>query len=130
VPFLMNSFMAGFFLVFSFFKFLDLRGFAGAYRSYDLLARAVPARSVVYPFVEFALGVAYLLRINPVLTNATTLGLMLIGSLGVLKTLLDKRTIRCACLGTVIKLPMTTVTLVEDLGMAVMAAAMLAMLAL
>jgi copper chaperone CopZ len=129
-PFVMNNFMAGFFLVFSFFKFLDLKGFSDAYRSYDLLARAIPAWSLVYPFVEFSLGVAYLLRINPVLTNATTLGLMLIGSLGVLKTLLDKRSIRCACLGTVIKLPMTTVTLVEDVGMAVMAAAMLAMFAL
>jgi copper chaperone CopZ len=128
--FLMNNFMAGFFLVFSFFKFLDLRGFSDSYRSYDLLARAVPAWGVVYPFVEFALGVAYLLRTKPILTNATTMGLMLIGSLGVLKTLLDKRTIRCACLGTVIKLPMTMVTLVEDLWMAGMAAAMLAMLAL
>ena len=129
-PFLMNNFMAGFFLVFSFFKFLDLRGFSDAYRSYDLLARAVPAWGSVYPFVEFALGVAYLLRFNPLLTNSITLGLMLIGSLGVLKTLLDKRSIRCACLGTVIKLPMTTVTLVEDLGMAAMAAVMLAMLSL
>lgn len=129
-PFLMNNFMAGFFLVFSFFKLLDLRGFSDAYRSYDLLARAVPVWGAVYPFVECALGVAYLLRINPLLTNAITLGLMLIGSLGVLKTLLDKRSIRCACLGTVIKVPMTTVTLVEDLGMAAMAAAMLAMIAL
>ena len=130
VPFLMNNFMAGFFLVFSFFKLLDLRGFSDAYRSYDLLARAVPAWGAVYPFVEFALGVAYLLRINPLLTNAITLGLMLVGSLGVLKTLLDKRRIRCACLGTAIKVPMTTVTLVEDLGMAAMAATMLVMLAL
>lgn len=39
----MNNVMAGFFLVFSFFNFLDLRGFSDVYRSYDLLARAVPA---------------------------------------------------------------------------------------
>ncbi|MGA3190331.1 MAG: heavy metal-associated domain-containing protein [Bryobacteraceae bacterium] len=122
---LMNNFMAGFFLVFSFFKFLDLRGFSDAYRSYDLVARAVPGWGFVYPFVEFALGVAYLLRISPRVTNGVTLGLMLIGSLGVLRALLDKRAIRCACLGTAIKLPMTTVTLVEDLGMAAMAAVML-----
>jgi len=126
----MSNFMAGFFLVFSFFKFLDLRGFSDAYRSYDLLARALPGWGFAYPFVEFALGVAYLLRFSPVATNTVTLGLMLVGSLGVLRTLLDKRAIRCACLGTAIKLPMTTVTLVEDLGMAAMAAAMLVMQAL
>jgi hypothetical protein len=54
-----------------------------------------------------------------------TLILMLIGSIGVLRALLDNRAIRCACLGTALNLPMTTVTLVEDLGMAAMAAAML-----
>lgn len=118
---LMRHFMAGFFLVFSFFKLLDLRGFSGAYRSYDLVARALPAWGFVYPFVELALGIAYLLNLAPLATNLVTLVLMLIGAVGVLKTLLNKRAIRCACLGTALNLPMTTITLVEDLGMAAMA---------
>lgn len=121
----MRHFMAGFFLVFSFFKLLDLRGFADAYRSYDLVARAVPAWGWIYPFVELALGVAYLVNFEPTLTNWTTLVVMLVGAVGVLRALLDKRAIRCACLGTALNLPMTTVTLVEDLGMAAMAAGML-----
>lgn len=125
---LMNNFMAGFFLVFSFFKLLDLRGFADAYRSYDVVARALPAWGFVYPFAELGLGIAYLLHLHPVATNATTLIIMLVSSVGVLKALLDKKAIRCACLGTVLKLPMTKVTLVEDLGMAAMAAVMLVML--
>lgn len=125
---LMTNFMAGFFLVFSFFKLLDLRGFADAYRSYDVLARPLPVWGFIYPFVELALGVAYLLRLKPVVTNGVTLVVMLVSSAGVLKTLLDKRAIRCACLGTVLKLPMTKVTLVEDLGMAAMAGAMLVLL--
>jgi copper chaperone CopZ len=128
IPVLMSNFMAGFFLVFSFFKLLDLRGFSDAYRSYDVLARAMPGWAFAYPFIELALGVAYLLRISPLLANVITLGLMSIASVGVLRALLDKRTIRCACLGTALKLPMTKVTLVEDLGMAVMAAAALATL--
>jgi len=125
---LMNHFMGGFFLVFSFFKFLDLRGFADAYRSYDVLARRAPAWGWVYPFVELTLGVAYVVNFQPVLTNVVTLVVMLVSSVGVLKAMLDKRAIRCACLGTVLKLPMTKVTLVEDLGMAAMAAAMLVLL--
>jgi copper chaperone CopZ len=124
---LMRYFMAGFFLVFSFFKLLDLRGFADAYQSYDLAARAWPAWAWAYPLVELGLGVAYLMGLQPVVVNVVTFGLMTMGSAGVLKALLDKRAIRCACLGTALNLPMTTVTLVEDLGMAAMAAGMLAM---
>jgi copper chaperone CopZ len=122
---LMRYFMGGFFLVFSFFKLLDLRGFADAYRSYDLLARAAPAWSYAFPFVELGLGAAYLLNLAPTATNLATLILMLVGAAGVLKALLAKQAIRCACLGTALNLPMTKVTLVEDLSMAAMAAVML-----
>lgn len=124
---LMRWFMAGFFLVFSFFKLLDLPGFADAYRSYDVVARAWPAWAWLYPFVELALGIAYLVSVAPLATNIVTLVVMLVSAIGVLKALLDRRAIRCACLGTALNLPMTTVTLVEDLGMAAMAAAMLAL---
>jgi copper chaperone CopZ len=124
----MRHFMAGFFLVFSFFKLLDLRGFVDAYRSYDIVAQSVPQWAWAYPFVELALGVAYLVNFEPRFTNGATLAVMLVGAVGVLRALLDKRQIRCACLGTALNLPMTKVTLVEDLGMAAMAAAMLAML--
>jgi len=122
---MMRHFMAGFFLVFSFFKLLDLRGFADAYQTYDVLARVSPAWALAYPFVELALGVAYLLNFNPLLTNLATLVLMLVGAVGVLQALLKKQAIRCACLGTALNLPMTTITLVEDGGMAAMAAIML-----
>jgi copper chaperone CopZ len=122
---LMRNFMAGFFLVFSFFKFLDLRGFADTYRTYDVAARAWPFWGLLYPFAELGLGIAYLLNLYPFTTNLITLVLMLIGAIGVLKALLNKHAIRCACLGTALNLPMTKVTLVEDLTMAAMAAAML-----
>lgn len=122
---IMRHFMAGFFIVFSFFKLLDPPGFVSAYRGYDLIARKLPAWGWAYPFVELALGVAYLLALVPIVTNVVTLVLMLVGAAGVLKALLDKRAIRCACLGTALNLPMTKVTLVEDLTMAAMAAAML-----
>ena len=52
---------------------------------------------------------------------------MLVGAAGVLKALLDKRAIRCACLGTALNLPMPKATLVEDLTMAAMAGTMLAL---
>jgi len=126
LSFLMTRFMGGFFVAFSFFKFLDLRGFAEAYRSYDIIAGAVPSWGFAYPFLEAGLGVAYLAGLYPVATRLVTLFVMAVGSIGVLRAVRLKSDIRCACLGTVLNLPLTKVTLVEDVGMAVMAAVALA----
>ncbi len=124
---MMSHFMAGFFIVFGFFKLLDLPGFANMYGTYDLVAKVIPPWAWIYPFVEVALGALYLLAWMPMMTNIVTLVLMLIGAAGVATALMNKRRIRCACLGSVLNLPMTTVTLVEDLGMAAMAVAMLSL---
>jgi hypothetical protein len=51
--------------------------------------------------------------------------LMSFSALGVIQSVLNKTKIRCACLGTVFQLPMSTITIVEDLGMALMALLML-----
>ena len=61
----MTNFMAGFFLVFSAFKFLDLKGFATSYATYDLLAKRWSAYGLIYPFLELALGLAFLFRFVP-----------------------------------------------------------------
>ena len=119
----MRLFMGGFFVVFSFFKMLDLRGFSDAYRSYDLAAKTLPAYGLAYPFIELGLGLGYLANWQPFWVNATTALVMGVSLLGVLKAVLSKQSIRCACLGTVFNLPMSTVTIVEDslmLGMALL----------
>lgn len=121
----MPNFMAGFFLIFSFFKMLDLAGFASSYAMYDLLAKRFYSYGFVYPFIEFGLGVAYLINFKPALTNTITLVVMLFSSLGVILAVMNKQKIKCACLGTGFNLPMTTVTIIEDLLMVAMAAWML-----
>lgn len=115
----MANFMGGFFLAFSFFKLLNLRGFVDAYQTYDVLARPVRAYGYVYPFIELGLGIAFLVGFAPVATNLVTLVVMLVSIVGVTQALLQKRSIQCACLGTVFNLPMTKVTFVEDALMAV-----------
>lgn len=122
----MRWFMAGFFLSFSFFKLLDVKAFADSYRMYDWIAKMIPAWGLAYPFIELGLGLAYAANWNPELTHGTTLVLMLVSAGGVIQSNLQKKAIRCACLGTVFNLPMSTVTVVEDLSMAAMAAWMLA----
>ncbi len=46
----MTLFMGLFFVVFSFFKFLDFKGFPDSFRRYDPLAKKVPLYAKVYPF--------------------------------------------------------------------------------
>jgi hypothetical protein len=121
----MMNFMAGFFLVFSFFKLLNIKAFASSYAMYDLLAQRLPSYGFVYPFIELMLGLAYLLRWQPATTNTMTFVVMAFSSLGVIRAVLNKQKIRCACLGSVFNLPMSTITIIEDLTMAGMAAWML-----
>jgi copper chaperone CopZ len=122
---LMSNFMGGFFVVFSLFKLLNLPGFADAYATYDLVASKSRTYGLAYPFVELLLGVAYFVGFEPTLTSVITLILMAIGSVGVFRALRTKRKFQCACLGTALKLPMTKVTLIEDLTMGLMALIMI-----
>ncbi len=123
----MNNFMSGFFLVFSFFKLLNLKGFAESYSMYDIVAKKWKGWGYVYAFTELALGIAFLTRFQPILTNAVTLIIMTLSIIGVLQTVLNKQKIKCACLGEVFNLPMSTLTIIEDALMIGMSAAMLIM---
>lgn len=116
----MQHFMAGFFLVFSFFKMLNLKGFSESYVMYDVLAKRFPVWAYIYAFVELCLSVAYLINFNPLVTNAITFIVMSVSIIGVLQSVLNKKKIQCACLGAVFNLPMSTVTIIEDALMILM----------
>jgi len=116
----MQHFMAAFFLVFSFFKFLDLAAFADSYSTYDIIAARWRGWGLLYPFTEAALGILYLTGFYPALTNAATFIIMGVSIIGVLNSVLQKRKIKCACLGAVFNLPMSTITIIEDGLMIVM----------
>ena len=121
----MRHFMAGFFIVFTFFKLLNIQGFADSYGMYDIVAAKWPRWGYVYPFVELGLGVLYLINVFPFWTNVVTIVVLGVSSIGVIQSNLNKRKIKCACLGDVFNLPMSTVTIVEDVSMVAMAGLML-----
>jgi len=110
----MRIFMSGFFLSFSFFKLLNLKAFAESYAMYDIVARRWAAWGYIYAFVELGLGVAFAINLFPFYTNLITLVVMSVSIVGVLQSVLNKKKIRCACLGAVFNLPMSTVTIIED----------------
>lgn len=121
----MRHFMAGFFLVFSFFKMLDVPGFAISYSSYDVLARRWLGWGYAYPFVELGLGLLFLFDFNPILTNSVAFVVMSLSLIGVVQSLMAKRRFQCACLGAVFNLPMSRITLFEDALMVTMSGLML-----
>ena len=119
------DFMGLFFVVFSFFKYLDLSGFQSSFRRYDPLAKAIPFYAWLYPFLELSLGVLFLMRLELQLALWLTVAILGITTIGVVKVLLSKKEIECACLGSVLKLPMTEATLIENALMIAMAIWML-----
>ena len=121
----MRHFMAAFFLVFSFFKLLNLKGFTESYVMYDILARRFPSWAYIYAFIELALGIGYMIDFNPIVINTVSFFVMSVSIIGVLNTVLNKQQIQCACLGDVFHLPMSIVTIIEDALMIIMAAFML-----
>ena len=122
----MFDFMGLFYVVFSFFKFLDYKGFPASFQMYDPLAKVLPIYGWIYPFLETALGLMFLLRFEIDIALVTTIIILGITTVGVTKSLFSKKTIKCACLGTALNLPMTEATFIENTIMLVMAVWMLA----
>jgi len=117
----MLDFMGLFYIIFSFFKILDVKGFSNSFRMYDPLAKILPLYGIIYPFIEILLGIMFLTRIEVELALILTIIVLGITSAGITKTLLNKKSISCACLGTTLKLPMTEATFIENALMIIMA---------
>ena len=121
----MSRFMGFFFLGFAFFKLLDVPRFADAFATYDVVAVRSRAYALAYPFIELTLGLLFLFRVFPLFANAATIVIMAVGLIGVVRAVIAKQEIQCACLGTAFNLPMSSVTIIENSVMILMAAAML-----
>ena len=117
----MLDFMGLFYIVFSFFKILDIKGFSMSFKMYDPLAKKAPIYASIYPSIEVLLGVMFLTRYEVNIALAITVIVLGVTTIGVTQTLLNKRAIKCACLGTTLNLPMTEATFIENALMIIMA---------
>lgn len=118
---LMADFMGGFFIVFAFFKWLNVIKFADAFSTYDVIAKRSRIYALAYPAIETGLGSAFMFRLFPLATNLITGLVMAVGLVGVVSAVRSGRSIQCACLGTAFNLPMSVVTIVENSVMLIMA---------
>ena len=117
----MLDFMGLFYIIFSFFKILDIKGFSMSFRMYDPLAKQAPIYGYIYPFIEVILGMMFLIRFEVNIALILTVIVLGITTIGVTQTLINKRSIKCACLGTTLNLPMTEATFIENALMIIMA---------
>ncbi len=116
----------GFFLcVFALLKLFSPSAFADGFQMYDLIARRVHGYAYVYPVIELALGLVYFSFWQPHVIYVATIIVMAIGSIGVVSALRQGLDINCPCMGSVLNVPLSTVTLTEDIAMVVMASMLL-----
>ena len=111
----MKSLLGYFFVIFSLFKLLNIKGFADSFSNYDLIASKVPSYGTIYPFIELTLGICFLANFGLLYVNVLTFIIMSVGSIGIGKSLKNKDQLECACLGASFSLPLTPVTLIENL---------------
>ena len=120
----MQDFMGFFLVIFALLKLFDLPAFADGFQKYDLLAKPFRPYALAYPFIELALGLGYLAAWHPTILYPATVLVLSFSALGVVRSLVKGLDLQCACMGNILKVPLSIVALTEDLGMAAMAAVM------
>ena len=121
----MISYMGVFYLIFSFLKLIDVKGFSITFSKYDLISKNIPSFAMIYPFIELFLALAYLSESFLIISYSLTLIFMMSQSIGVFISLQKKEIIRCACMGSSINLDISSLTLIENLIMIFMASYMI-----
>ena len=115
-------------------KLQDVGGFVNGFLGYDLLARRYVPYGYVYPFAEAWVGIGMIALIgtqSPLIWLVAPVALFIgsIGAISVFKAVyIDKRDIKCACVGGGSNVPLGFVSLTENLMMVVMGTWMLATL--
>lgn len=124
----MNGFMGFFFCLLAMFKMFDIPGFVKGFQMYDVIGKRIRFYACLYPFIELILGLGYLANTLPLVVNSITLVVMIVSAIGVISSVLRGMNVRCACLGTTLNVPLSSVSIVENIGMGIMAAINIALL--
>ena len=107
-------------------KLRDLEAFTLQFLNYDLLAQKWVKYSYVYPFVEMLAGVAMISGFLTIISAPAALFIGTVGAVSVFKAVyIDKRELKCACVGGNSNVPLGFVSLTENLMMMGMAIWML-----
>jgi len=107
-------------------KLRDLESFSNQFITYDLLGMRMVRYSYVYPFVEALAGIGMIAKFALVFVCPASIFIGTIGALSVFKAVcIDKRDLKCACVGGDSNVPLGFVSLTENLMMIFMGVWML-----
>ena len=108
-------------------KLMDLERFSTMFLTYDLLAQRWIRYSYIYPFVEVGAGLMMLVGLLNWVSAPAALFVATIGAVSVYKAVyIDKRNLKCACVGGDSNVPLGFISLTENLMMIGMAIWMIA----
>lgn len=108
-------------------KLRDIESFSRMFLGYDLLARRWVRYSYIYPFAELLAGVLMIAGVLTWLSAPVALFIGTIGAVSVIKAVyIDRRELKCACVGGDSNVPLGFLSLTENLMMIAMAVWMLA----
>ena len=108
-------------------KLRDLESFSSMFLNYDLLAKRWVPYAYLYPFLELGVGILMIAGVLTWLSAPVGLFIGGIGAVSVFKAVyIDKRELKCACVGGDSNVPLGFISLTENLMMIAMAAWMLA----
>lgn len=108
-------------------KLRDVEGFSTMFLAYDLLARRWVRYAYLYPFCEALAGVLMMAGVLKWVSVPLALVIGSVGAVSVAKAVyIDKRELKCACVGGDSSVPLGFVSLTENLMMIGMAIWMLA----
>lgn len=103
-------------------KLQDIESFSNMFLGYDLLAQRYVPYSYIYPFAEALTGLLMLARALPWVSIPVALFIGTIGAASVFKAVyIEKRSLKCACVGGNSNVPLGFVSLTENLMMVGMA---------
>ena len=107
-------------------KLQDIERFVNMFLNYDLLAQNWVRYAYIYPFIETLAGLLMMVGIFTMVMAPVTLIAASIGALSVFKAVyIDKRDLKCACVGGDSKVPLGFISLLENIMMLGMASWML-----
>ena len=114
---ILKNYIGFIFIVFGILKLFNLIKFAKIFNKYDIISKKNKIYPFFYPFIEIIIGILLMenIKINEVLFF--TIILMVISIFSVIPTLLSGEKLRCGCIGSFFNIPLSYITLSENIMM-------------
>ena len=117
---IMNNIVGTMFIVFGLLKLSNLQKFAEIFPQYDLIAEKYPTYAYIYPIIELYLGYSFLKMNHIPFIYYFSMILIFLNLISISLSLLNGVTLPCGCIGGYFNLPLSNISLFENLMMFIM----------